>query len=149
MNDKKAIGVRENNPGNIVYNPRTKWQGLADPPHSGRFCRFKTPVYGIRALARVLIVYQDKHGLETIHELISRWAPPIENDTLSYAHQVKLDIARATKRKITLDTDLDLHEYHVIKAMVCGIIEHENGLVSYKEEYSDAQIDKHNQETSK
>jgi hypothetical protein len=29
--DKIPRGIRNNNPGNIEYNPNTKWQGLASP----------------------------------------------------------------------------------------------------------------------
>ncbi len=53
--------VRNNNPGNIDFNPRNTWQGqlgleigVAKP----RFARFDDPENGIRALGRLLINYR-------------------------------------------------------------------------------------------
>jgi seryl-tRNA synthetase len=55
-------GIRNNNPGNIRRNG-DPWQGLAERQGDVEFFTFKTiPIYGIRALARTLIAYQDKHG---------------------------------------------------------------------------------------
>jgi len=83
----KPRGIRNNNPGNIRRNG-DPWQGLAETQGDKEFFTFATPVYGIRALARTLITYQDRHGLRTIRQIISRWAPPVENDTESYVKAV-------------------------------------------------------------
>ena len=90
MNKATPRGIRNNNPGNIDYNPSVKWQGLADPPREpeGRFCRFAAPKWGIRAIARLLITYQDQHDLNTVRGIINRWAPPIENDSDAYVNAV-------------------------------------------------------------
>lgn len=138
MTKKQPRGLRNNNPGNIEYNPKTKWQGLSNPPvePEGRFARFKDPVYGIRAIARTLITYFDKHDCDTVMKVLSRWAPAVENDTKSYARAVAFDLGCG------VNDPIDVHEYRVLRALVCGIIEHENGLQSYKEAYTDAQIDK-------
>jgi len=132
-------GIRNHNPGNIEYSPSIKWQGAAEPPTDGRFCRFVSAPYGIRALARVLITYQDKRKakdgskIDTIREVIERWAPPFENNTGAYAtHIAKL---------LDLDPDdesLDMHKYEHIRPLVEGIIRHENGV----QPYTDGEIDK-------
>lgn len=130
-------GIRNNNPGNIEYNPATKWQGLDNPPTDGRFCRFKSAPYGIRAIARTLIVYYDQHGIDTIREAFNRYAPPSDkNDTAAYIAAICKDVGAAAGQKV------DFHDYKILRAMVCGIIEHENGMDSYLEYYTDAQIDK-------
>jgi hypothetical protein len=72
-----ARGIRNNNPGNIRYTG-TPWQGLDEPKSDGQFCRFANPCWGIRAIARTLITYQDKHGLNSVYQMIARWAPPVE-----------------------------------------------------------------------
>src|SRR3546814_2962731 len=46
-----------------------------------RFCVFKTPEHGFRALVRVLLTYQRKYRLRTVAGMIDRWAPPVENNT--------------------------------------------------------------------
>lgn len=130
-------GIRNNNPGNIEHNG-TPWQGLADPPSDGRFCRFKDPTWGIRAIARVLITYQDKRTapdgskIDTVSEIIERWAPPSENNTDSYARHVREVIG------VDLGAQLDVHDYNVMRPLVETIILHENGVMPY----SSAQIDK-------
>ena len=61
---------------------------------TGRFCRFETPAYGIRAMCRLFITYQDarlaKDGsrIDTVAEIIERYAPSTENDTLAYIKSV-------------------------------------------------------------
>ena len=143
-------GIRNNNPGNIDYNKKTAWQGLANPPiepkpaggGKARFARFKTPAYGIRAIARTLITYQDQHDIDTVFKLASRWAPPSENNTQAYAKALAADVSRFIGKKITIHDKIDLHEYQYMRPIVCGVIEHENALVSYLEAYTDDVIDK-------
>ncbi|HCQ3021998.1 TPA: hypothetical protein OHP99_004980, partial [Escherichia coli] len=55
---KTPRGIRNNNPGNL--DKGSPWQGLAANPDEPRFCTFKDPVWGIRALAVTLITYHDK-----------------------------------------------------------------------------------------
>ena len=80
MNQQLPRGIRNNNPGNIRHG--ANWQGLnpngriIDPA----FCVFTAPIYGIRALAKVLINYKKIHGLNTVRQIVSRYAPP--NDRL-------------------------------------------------------------------
>lgn len=75
------IGLRNNNPGNIIKSP-TAWKG--EIPSDNRFERFENIVYGVRALMANLRSYYFNRSLKTISEIINRWAPPIENDTASY-----------------------------------------------------------------
>ena len=124
-------GIRNNNPGNLKKTD-TKWQGLSTEQTDGEFFVFQSPIYGIRALARVLISYQVKHGLRTIRQIISRWAPATENDTEGYVRAVCESTAR-TDAEV-----LDMHKYADLQPLVKAIIQHENG----QQPYTAAQIDK-------
>lgn len=79
-------GIRNNNPGNIDHVEAYNWDGEIYPTTNGeeRFCQFETMTHGCRAMARILGNYQKKYDLNTIHKMISRWAPPVENDTDRY-----------------------------------------------------------------
>lgn len=123
-------GVRNNNPGNIDYRQSDPWQGLADPPieqgvPKPRFARFVSPAYGIRALARTLITYQDKHGIDTIRGIINRWAPPVENDTGAYVRAVASHVG------VDPDQHIDVHQFGTMHPLVEAIIHHENAGYSY------------------
>lgn len=119
-------GIRNNNPGNIDRGD--PWQGLAEPDQmtpeqaaEPRFAVFAAPVWGIRAISRVLITYQDKHGLDTVAEVIGRWAPPNENDTDSYIDQVRRRLG------VAVGGEINVHEYDTMRELVLSIIRHENG----------------------
>lgn len=116
---KTPRGVRNNNPGNIRHGD--PWQGLADKQPDAAFAAFKSAAYGIRALARTLITYQDKYGLRTIRQIIGRWAPPKENDTNAYVRAVAVQIGRAANDR------LDMQNYADLRAVTEAIIRHENG----------------------
>ena len=124
-------GIRNNNPGNIRLSD-DKWQGLDIPADDGAFFRFRTPAYGIRALARILITYQDKHGINTVRDMIGRYAPPAENETESYV------LHAADHVSVSPDAAIDVHLYRHMRPLVEAIIAHENGVMPY----TDAQIDK-------
>lgn len=144
-------GFRNHNPGNIDYNLRNKWQGLDDPPleiqtkTSGkpRFCRFKAAKWGIRAIARTIITYYDKtkdsqNPIDTISEVINRWAPAIENHTIAYIQSVD----RSHPKRAT--ETLDFHSYEDLMPLVKGIINHELGdprRYGKSEWYTQAEID--------
>jgi len=118
-------GLRRNNPLNLVHAAKNKWQGLADPPSDGRFCRFVSPAFGIRAAALNLIAYQDRHGLRTIAALIERWAPFGENDTAAYIADV------AGRSGLGAAVSLDLHSYAHLRPVIEAMIWHENGEQPY------------------
>ncbi|QQR68870.1 MAG: structural protein P5 [Alphaproteobacteria bacterium] len=124
-------GIRNNNPGNIRRNG-DPWQGLAERQGDVEFFTFTSAIYGIRALARTLITYQDKHGLHTIRQIISRWAPPVENNTNAYVRSVSADAG------LDEDQSLNLHRFDHLFLLTRAIIYHENG----QQPYTDAQITK-------
>lgn len=114
-------GLRNNNPGNIEYNG-TAWQGLDSPPSDGRFARFSDPVYGIRAMSRILDTYRDRHGLNTVQSIISRWAPAHENNTTAYTDYVA--------RRVGVDPMQPLTQSDR-PAVIAAMIKMENGEQPY------------------
>jgi len=100
-----ASSPRDRNPGNIEYVPANKWQGLAEPPSDGRFCRFTSHEFGIRALAALLVTYQDRHKLRTPRAIIERCAPKVENDTEAHVAVV------ARRIGVGPDEGTDLHRH--------------------------------------
>ncbi|MBB4287604.1 hypothetical protein [Roseospira goensis] len=129
-------GIRNHNPGNIERG--APWQGLAEPDEmtpvqrmEDRFAVFKAPEWGIRAIARVLITYQDKHGLRTVRDMLNRWAPPVENDTGAYVERVARDMG------VSPDTEINVHCYDPARLMVEAIIAHENGQQPYPNDVID------------
>jgi hypothetical protein len=47
------------------------------------FVIFSSPIYGIRAMARILRSYKAR-GIVTLAGIIKTWAPPSENNTAAY-----------------------------------------------------------------
>jgi hypothetical protein len=80
-------GLRNNNPGNIRLS-QVHWIGEADDQPDPDFVAFCAPEYGIRAICKILLSYQADDRCKTIRQLISRWAPPSENDTDAYVDAV-------------------------------------------------------------
>ena len=76
-------GIRNCNPGNIRIT-KDKWQGLREVQEDKEFFQFKAMKWGYRAMLRTLQNYRKRHGCETIADFIRRWAPPSENNTMTY-----------------------------------------------------------------
>ena len=123
-------GIRLNNPGNIKESPgdKTQWQGERATDDDPVFEEFMSPEAGIRALARILLGYQRRHGLNTIAGIINRWAPGCENDTGSYITHV------AVRLGVTPDQAIDLTKADTMVGLVEAIIRHENGQQPYARE---------------
>ena len=94
-------GFRNLNPGNIRKG--NDWRGLAPNGLDPEFDVFVSAEMGFRALCRVLLNYQRKHKLRTIRAIISRWAPPNENDTEAYIRFAATSVGVPPDQKITLD----------------------------------------------
>lgn len=124
---KLSRGIRNHNPGNIDFNPKNNWSGLLppDPAIENRYCRFVSPVYGIRAIMKLLKTYQHQYGLKTITDLIHRWAPEGENNTAAYIQHV------AELLKISPNDELNLDDKATMIKLTKAIIQHENGQQPY------------------
>jgi len=120
----KTRGLRNNNPGNIRRGEA--WQGMAPVQSDAEFVTFESPVWGIRAMNRILSTYYHTYGLKTVRDIISRWAPPAENDTPSYINAVANDMGVSPTATLRLPEQAP--------ALTAAIIHHENGLQPYSEQ---------------
>ena len=103
--------ARNNNPGNLRDDGKSKWQGMAGVD-SGGFVQFDSPENGQRAAGINLANQSKLHGLDTLTGIITKYAPKSDgNDTAAYIQSVaqqtgldpnaKLDLSDvATRNKI-------------------------------------------------
>lgn len=132
-------GIRNNNPGNIRWS-NDQWKGLIpkDQANDKSFCVFRTPEYGIRAMTRILRRYTQypgipnvgKPNIDTVREIISRWAPPNENNTEAYIQSVAKSVG------VAANSPIDVFDNAIMLKLLKAIIAHENG----QQPYTDAQI---------
>jgi hypothetical protein len=104
----------------------------------GRFATFATMADGVCALARLLIVYYDKpldNRIDTVREIINRWAPSNENDTDAYV------MAVCQLCTVKPDDVLDLRDFSTLYWLTVAIGEHENGHDAFTHSVSDADLD--------
>ncbi len=72
-----------------------------------------------------------RQGIDTVSEIINRWAPPTDkNDTMSYIKAVCEQLG------VSADEPLDASNPDTLKALCAAIIHHENG----SQPYSDQQL---------
>jgi hypothetical protein len=117
---KLPIGLRLNNPTNLRPLPRGQlWRGQSGV-ESG-FCRFWTPEDGLRAGALNLRNQKVLHRIDTIRALISKYAPPSENDTESYIR------AMCTYTGFGDSEVIDLQDADTLLLFLRGVIRHEQG----------------------
>jgi hypothetical protein len=96
-------GFRNLNPGNIRKGQ--DWKGLAprglgvDP----EFDTFISAAYGFRALVKIILNYKKKYGINTVRGIISRWAPPNENDTEGYIRFVSVMAGFGADQELPFD----------------------------------------------
>ena len=89
-NSAMPRGMRNNNPGNIEKSS-SQWKGKVPPDKNtdDRFEQFTAYVWGVRAMIRLIRdTYMITNGLQTIEEIITKYAPGHENDTFSYIQAV-------------------------------------------------------------
>lgn len=120
-------GIRNNNPGNIRRSA-DRWLGLRSEQTDPDFFQFEAMRWGYRALFRVLRNYREIHGLQTVADLIRRWAPASENDTAAYI--------TAVCRKMRVPTTFvpDVYDRETMTALAAAISEVENGLPAVMED---------------
>lgn len=117
--------IEKHNPGNLVKTGAL-WEGQVK--NKGRFIAFESAHYGLRALSIVLLRYEYRHGINTIHEVVTRFAPPHENNTKKYAKYVACEIGIGLHEEISLTFWMPL--------LMKAIIQMENG----SQPYTDDQI---------
>jgi len=118
-----------NNPGNIRIS-NEKFIGEVTPSSDAQFKQFSSMAYGYRAMFKILDTYRNSYQLDTITEIISRWAPPAENDTTSYINSVSSSININPNQVLPYDQDTTTR-------LVYAISYHENGITPNMAEIQD------------
>lgn len=117
--DNYPRGLRNNNPGNIRVG-NSAWNGkiplINNTDYHGSvtnvvkaFEQFTELRYGLRALMKIIYNYYHRHGLTTVTDIITRYAPHFENNTMSYINIVSnmvglapYELFELTKEKLIL-----------------------------------------------
>lgn len=128
MDPRTTRGFLNNNPGNLDRAAGEPWQGEIRDSHdsrltafqaneltAGRFAVFASPEWGIRAMAKNLQAYQ-RSGFKTVRQMIDRWAPPSENNTVAYIQAVAERIGQSA------DTPIEMTDYKAAAAVIDAII---------------------------
>jgi hypothetical protein len=99
---------------------------------------FESPKFGIRAIARILITYFDKRRsadgtpIDTVGEVVARWAPKKENPTESYADFIRDSLG------VNVGQQINILDYKTMRVVVEAIIRFENGSMPYDKATIDA-----------
>ena len=120
MEEIVSRGIRNSNPGNIRQSS-TRFKGEVRPSQDPAFKQFSSMVWGYRAIFVILNTYATKHRLRTIREMISRWAPPVENHTNIYIDTV------SQLASLDADTPIDTLQREVMLPLVAAMSQVENG----------------------
>jgi len=120
-----------NNPGNL-----RAWGNL---PKSGGFAIFPNKESGISALGKQLKLYQNRDHLNTITQIINKYAPSSENNTTAYIKDV------SQRTGFNANEKLDLNNQEILSKLVAAITKHENNKTSYSPEQVSKVLNPQNQ----
>jgi hypothetical protein len=76
--------MRNCNPLNIRRVAGTRWKGQSAEQNDPQFVQFESMEWGVRAALKIFETYANKYKAVCIEDIITRWAPPTENDTRKY-----------------------------------------------------------------
>ena len=116
-------GLRNLNPGNIRLGG-VRYKGEKAESSDSAFRQFEAIEWGYRAMFVVLHTYAVKHNCHTLREMISRYAPPIENHTESYIRRV------CDATHLAPDERICTTDGAVMTALVAAMSEVENGVAA-------------------
>lgn len=117
----QSRGIRNNNPGNILYSASNDWAGKVpyelNTDQGRKFEQFKTYVYGVRAM--IILLQNYLKTLRTISQVVYRWNPSNSN----YVRFVADRLGMAADAPLKVDKQ-------TIKGLVQAIADFENGITS-------------------
>ncbi|CAM2295150.1 Putative bacteriophage protein [Ralstonia mannitolilytica] len=122
---RQPRGIRNNNPGNLNYVGQPGATRESGP--NGRFAVFQTAEEGLVALARQLRLYAQR-GINSVRAIISKFAPPTENDTQAYIESVSKRLG------VDANASLNVNDPRVMQGLMDAIIKVENGRNPYSTE---------------
>lgn len=113
-------GYRNNNPLNVRKNAANAWKGKVVPGSDPAFEQFITMAYGYRCALYLLRKYIGQ-GHNTIRKIVTKWAPPSENNTSGYVSNV------TTRTGIGADTVIDRNDQQKLCKIAWAMAWVENG----------------------
>lgn len=93
-------GIRNNNPANIRRG--ASWKGLRRY-QTDFFCQFENMSFGIRAFFVLMRTYHYRYNLNTISEILYRFAPLSENNTFAYISAVTSSMNKTLGSEYQID----------------------------------------------
>lgn len=117
-------GTLVNNPFDIRIST-IAWLGSVTPSKDPDFVTFDTIEHGIRAGLKNIYNYQHIHKLDTIREIITRYAPPSENDTAAYIAAVSAHM------QCDADAVINLNDPQTLFSLGVAVIIQEQGQNPY------------------
>ena len=115
MEKKEPRGMRNNNPLNIRYVEKNRWQGrvAAKNKKDTEFEEFIALYWGFRAAFILIFNYMNKYRRNTINDIISTWAPAQDgNATGWYIEEV------ADRIGISSDSDINFKDGQLMMQLV-------------------------------
>ncbi|NPD67307.1 hypothetical protein HN018_06930 [Lichenicola cladoniae] len=109
-------GYRNNNPLNLTYVPGQ----IGVTGSDGRFGQYGTMSDGVAAAERQMLLNQNR-GAGTLSALISKWAPPNENDTAGYIAQV------AGQTGLDANAPVNMRDPSIASKVIGAMAARENG----------------------
>lgn len=114
--NKNSLAALNHNPTNIIKTA-SKWEGETETPQiikqnnrSERFKAFESDYYGILAAYNNLKSYFNR-GYNTVRKIITRWAPPSENDTGAYIANIAKSVGVGADEVLSIDK----HAFRLLK----------------------------------
>ena len=124
---KISRGLRNCNPGNIRRG-KAYYKGEKATRSDPSFRQFESMKWGYRAMFMLLHTYAQRHGLNTLRQMINRYAPPCENHTDNYIRRV----THATH--LSADEPICTTDGATMTAVVAAMSEVENGVAANMED---------------
>jgi hypothetical protein len=121
ITDNRPISERNLNPGNL--------RAWGNAPIVGGFAKFGSEEEGLRAMARQLQIYQTRDKLNTIQEIIKKYAPPNENVTSKYIENV------ASRTGFAATQELNLSDVGTLSKLMSAMTKQENFRSTFTPEY--------------
>ena len=128
-NQNLPRGYRNNNPLNIRFNAGNAWKGkvLPNTDKNNTFEQFINLAYGYRAALSLLRTYIRKYKCDTVAKIITKWAPPTENNTQGYINNVCNIVHTNFGVQLTPDTTLATTDREKLCEMAYAMSIIENG----------------------
>jgi hypothetical protein len=114
-------GLRNCNPGNIRRS-KVHYLGEVRPSQDSDFKQFENMAYGYRAMFVLLDSYRRRYALNTLRQMLNRYAPPSENFTEGYIRFV------SQKTGILPDEELNTRSERDMVPIISAMSEIENGV---------------------